>query len=300
MGGPRDLSDLANLDYVARVDRAIDHVLQNIAEPLKLDDVAKVACFSPFHFHRIFKQLTGETLASFVKRVRLERALYMLSHRPGVTLTEVAFACGFSSSSDFSRSFKAQYGVPPRVFDLEHYRRARREDFPIARLPPNENPDGFEVTIVERPERLVAYRRVHRPFEEGRVTGAAAELVAWARERDLADGQWLGYMWEDPELVPLEQCRYDVGVVIPRRDLADEVSVIEFPAMRVARIDLAGDIELEQRAIDWMYGTWLPASGYAPDDQPAFEAWVGEPFAHGTTYFELAMELPIVEANAPP
>ncbi len=299
MGGPRDLSDLANVDYVARVNRAIDHVLQNMTEPLKLDDVARIACFSPFHFHRIFKHLTGETLASFVKRVRLERALYLLSHRPNTTLTDVALACGFSSSSDFSRSFKAQYGVPPRVFDVARYRQSRREDFPIAKLPPNANPDGFEVELVDRPARLVAYSRVHRPFEEGRVTGAAEALVAWARARGLAGGQWLGYMWEDPELVPLDQCRYDVGLEIARRELAEDVSVIEFPAMRVARIEIAGDIELEQRAIDWLYGTWLPSSGYAPDDKPAFEAWVGEPFAHGVTHFELALELPVVDARAP-
>lgn len=304
MGGPRDLPDLAEpqVDYVKRVNRAIDHVVQNIGEPLKLDDVAKIACFSPYHFHRIFKQLVGETLASFVKRVRLERALYMLSHKKGATMTEIALECGFSSSSDFSRSFKARYGVPPRMFDLDRFRQARRDDFPIARLPPNENPDGFEAQVVERPARFVAYRRVDRPYEAmDRVMNVAAELVEWARARDLADGEWLGYQWDDPELVALEQCRYDVGVEIPSRDAADdEVGIIEFPPMTVARLDLAGDIMLGQRGIDWMYGTWLPSSGYAPDDQPAFEVWHGRPFEHGHEYFEFAMELPVVRSTARP
>src|SRR5579883_3000665 len=110
--GMGDLPNLANVDYVARVNRAIDHVTRNLAEPLKLDEVAKVACFSPFHFHRIFRAVTGETLHDFVKRVRLERALYLMAHRDGPSLTEVALACGFGSSSDFSRSFRAQFGVP--------------------------------------------------------------------------------------------------------------------------------------------------------------------------------------------
>ena len=81
--------------------------------------MARVACFSSYHFHRIFRALMGETLASFVKRVRLERSVYLLSHRNGASLTEIALACGFSSSSDFSRSFRAAYGVPPRRFDVE-------------------------------------------------------------------------------------------------------------------------------------------------------------------------------------
>ena len=49
---------------------------------MRLEDVARVACFSPFHFHRIFRALVGETLGAFIKRVRLERAVYLLSHRP--------------------------------------------------------------------------------------------------------------------------------------------------------------------------------------------------------------------------
>src|SRR5687767_15062088 len=114
-----DLPDLANCSYLDRVNRAIDHVTRNLAEPLKLEDVAKVACFSPYHFHRVFRSVVGETLHDFVKRVRLERALYLLSHGGEPTLTDVALACGFGSSSNFSRTFKAHFGVAPRDFDLD-------------------------------------------------------------------------------------------------------------------------------------------------------------------------------------
>ena len=65
-------------DYAARVNRAVDHVLLHLDEPLRLEDLAAVAGFSQFHFHRIFRALMGETLARFVKRVRLERALSMM------------------------------------------------------------------------------------------------------------------------------------------------------------------------------------------------------------------------------
>ena len=78
-----DLPNLANLDYVDRVNRAVDYVTQDLARPLRLEDVARAACFSPYHFHRIFRVVMGETLAAFVKRVRLERAVYLLSHRAG-------------------------------------------------------------------------------------------------------------------------------------------------------------------------------------------------------------------------
>ncbi len=75
-----------------------------------------------------------------------------------------------------------------------------------------------------------------------------------------------------------------------------EVGRFEFPAMRVAEVAVSGDIKLEQRALDWLFGTWLPQSGFEPDDQPAFEAWTGRPFAHGFEHFELSCQLPVKKA----
>lgn len=305
------MPDLAKLDYVDRVNRAIDHVTRNLAEPLHLEDVARVAAFSSFHFHRIFRALVGETLAQFVKRVRLERAMYLMSHRPGTSLTDIALACGFSSSSDFSRSFRAHHGVPPSLFDVQRFRDARREAMQTAlapdeehrlqRLPAGDNPDGFTVRIRDVPARRVAYLRVQRPYESDHVMAAAARLVAWARPRGLAGGQWLGYQWDDPEIVALDRCRYDVGLEIPDGVGGDgDVGIVGFPAMTLAEVDIAGPIELEMRAIDWVYRTWLPTSGWVPDHQPGFEAWNGEPFAHGTAHFELRLQLAVVDAATPP
>ncbi|MEZ4451419.1 MAG: AraC family transcriptional regulator [Nannocystaceae bacterium] len=291
------MPDLANHDYLNRVNRAIDHVTRNLAAPLRLEEVAKVAAFSPFHFHRIFRAMIGETLHDFVKRTRLERALYLMSHGRR-SLTEIALDVGFKSSSDFSRSFKARFGASPRAFDLEAWRQRGRESLAPTMSPVAPLTEAFEVRVRDLPARRVAYLRVLRPFEPGRAAQAAARLIAWARARGLAGGQWLGYQWEEPELVPLERCRYDVGLEVPEgAPLGVEVSEQRFPAMKVVELALQGSVELEQRALDWLYGAWLPQSGFVPDHQPAFEAWDGEPFAHGESYFELRLQLAIVPAG---
>ena len=295
----------APVDYVERTNRALDYIVRHLDGPLRLEDVARAACFSPFHFHRVFRSLMGETLNQFVKRQRLERALYLMSHAPGRSLTEIAFECGFSSSSDFSRNFKQRYGSAPSSFDLESYRDGRREEFERAmsqgehgtrlpRLPRGENPDGFEVTLRDLPARSVVYIRVLDPYRPTAAPEACARLLTWAEKRGLADGQWLGYMWEDPEIVALKDCRYDVALEVSGDVQAEgEVGRFEFPAMCVAEVEVRGDIALEQRAIDWLFGTWLPQSGCEPDEQPAFEAWIGRPFAHGVEHFELHCQLPV-------
>lgn len=288
-----DLPDLANLEYASRVNRAIDHVTRHLDQPLELEVVSRVAAFSPFHFHRIFRAMVGETLHEFVKRTRLERALFLMSHSTR-SLTDIALELGFSSSSDFSRSFKAHFGVPPRAFDLKQWRQAG-----LARISKQRNDvdDGFTVTVRELKARRVAYLRVFRPFEAGRVKDAAAQFVEWAKARGLEGGQWLGSMWDEPELVPLEKCRYDVGLEVPEGVALDAPFLNEqrYAAMRVAELDFEGSLEREVRAFEFLYGTWLPKSGFVPAHQPSFEAWRGLPFAHGDTHFELRIQLPLAE-----
>ena len=295
------------VDYAARLNRVIDHVVRHLDEPLPLEDVAAVAHFSPFHFHRVFRALMGEPLAQFVKRVRLERALSLMSHRPRRSLTEIALACGFSSSSDFTRSFKQRFGVPPSAFDLDAWRASGRAELADAvaetemyrlspRLEPGENPDRFVVTLRDLPARTVAYIRVLDPFRGDGVLDAYRRLLLWAEERGVADHQWLGYMWEDPEVVALTDCRYDAAVVVDPRliDRDSGVSRYDFPPMRVADVEVKGGLDLEQRALEWLSGTWLPASGYVPADLPCFEAWRGRPFTEWKEYFELSAQLPVV------
>jgi AraC family transcriptional regulator len=293
------------VEYVARINCAIDHVVRNLREELRLEEVAAVAAFSPFHFHRVFKAMMGETLAEFVKRTRLERAVFLMAHAPKRSLTEVAFDCGFASSSDFSRCFKQHFGVAPSAFDLKALRDSRRAEFdvaldsgpwkaPFARLAPGENPDGFAVVLRDLPPRAVAYIRVLDPYHSfDAVLGAYARLAEWAEARGLADRQWLGYQREDPDVVALADCRYDVALEVDDVTPDGEIGRFDFPAMRVAEVRIAGDVQLETRALDWLYATWLPSSGYEPDDQPSFEAWIGRPFAHGMEHFTIACQIPV-------
>ncbi|HSP35469.1 MAG TPA: AraC family transcriptional regulator [Thermoanaerobaculia bacterium] len=94
-----------------RVRRAVDYVHCNVASRLALDDLASAACLSPFHFHRVFAAVYGETPKRYVCRVRLERARTML--RAGRSVTETAAECGFESVGSFTTLFGRTFGVTP-------------------------------------------------------------------------------------------------------------------------------------------------------------------------------------------
>src|SRR5262245_31893321 len=103
--------DAGRPEYDRRVNRVIDHVRRHLAEPLTLVDLARVAAFSPFHFDRVFKAVTGETLFGFIQRVRLERAAAALLSRHDASVLEVALDHGFASAATFARAFRARFGM---------------------------------------------------------------------------------------------------------------------------------------------------------------------------------------------
>jgi len=100
-------------EYLARIHRVMDHIERHLGGRLTLESLAEVACFSPFHFHRVFTACTGETLYQFILRLRLERAAGQVLQNPRKSITEIALDCGFSGSSAFARAFREAFGASP-------------------------------------------------------------------------------------------------------------------------------------------------------------------------------------------
>ena len=244
--------------YVERVNLAIDHVVSHLEVPLRLEDVSRAALLSPFHFHRVFQALVGVTLAEFVKRLRLEKALFMMAYARRPSLTTIALSCGFSSSSDFSRCFRQRFGVPPSAFDIKGWRNARRSELEatapgtaerlhVDKLPARNNPDSFRVRVRDLPARTVAYIRIRNPYRGDAVAKAAEKLITWAERHALADGQWLGYQWDNPEIARLDDCQYHVAVEAERFTPKGEIGRFRFPPMVVAQVEVRGGLDLELR-----------------------------------------------------
>jgi AraC family transcriptional regulator len=110
------LSDEQRLQiYCERIDGVKKYIRDPIDEPLTRDVLADVAGFSVPHFHRVFTAQLGENIASYVRRVRLERAGRKL-RMGAVDITQVALAAGYDTHAAFSRAFKQQYGLSPSQF----------------------------------------------------------------------------------------------------------------------------------------------------------------------------------------
>jgi len=102
--------------YNERIHQVVDYISEHLSDELTLEDLASVACFSSFHFHRIFTFTTGETPHDFIERLRLEKAANKLCTMPNKSVSDIAAECGYNSISSFSRAFKKYHKISPVGF----------------------------------------------------------------------------------------------------------------------------------------------------------------------------------------
>ena len=102
-------------DYIQSVYKVILYIERNYHEELTLEELSKIASFSKYHFHRIFKSIIGETVGEYVRKVRLQNSTRKLS-TSNQNITQIALDIGYETNASFSKAFKERFGVTPKEF----------------------------------------------------------------------------------------------------------------------------------------------------------------------------------------
>jgi len=268
-------------DCPAQLQRAADYIQNHYAEDLSLEQLASVACYSKYHFHRLFREHFGESVHDCIRRIRLERAAFRIINDPVASVARVAESCGFSTSQNFARAFRAHFGFPPTSAKKEPYRRMIR---PMEnRQTASGNHSPLHVEIKDLPSCHVACIRHFGPYLSESSKCAVERLVLWAFTRGLADAnvKWLAVGWNNPEETPPAECIMDVCLTVPEWTKEDG---------EVHRQVIAGGLhavlhcEIELEAIAGqrkrLFYEWLPLSGYKRNDRPFFVIYYNNPQAN--------------------
>lgn len=282
--------------YEQRINKVLNTLSANVAHPFRLEELGVLACLSPFHLHRVFRAMTGETLGAHIRRIRLEAAANKLwfSHDQ---ITQIAHCCGFSSSQNFARMFREWAGMSPRQFRNAclHKEIALTEQNSKQRnvvmsasgygvaleggadraecFPQRVHLDKGEIMKVEiktLPGYRVAYVRHIGPY--GPELGEAwMRITEWAGKKGLLGPHTaaIGVSWDNPELTPPQHCRYDACVVlpdtftVPEQDLVQSgISVQTLPNAEYACYRRPTRMDEYFRAWKELFDVWLPESGY--------------------------------------
>jgi AraC family transcriptional regulator len=269
--GPAKAS--TRLDYGRRIARAMALIAADPARARTLEELAEAAAFSPFHFHRIYRELTGESPAETLARERLSRAAVMLV-RDGLAVAAVAKRCGYGSAAAFTRAFRAAYGIPPAAYRDRGGIGAPRP----ARSPGQEIPTMHAVTIRHEPAMRLAALPHRGAFSS--IGTVFDRLMAWAVARRLVgpETRFIALYHDDPMTVAEKDLRSDAGLTVPAgTEAGDGVRILDLPPTRCAVLLFKGPYAELEPVYTWLYRAWLPNSGEEPADQPPREDYLNDP-----------------------
>ncbi|MFY0665791.1 MAG: AraC family transcriptional regulator [Natronospirillum sp.] len=260
----------------------VDDIETNLAEEVSVLALSERSGLSPWHFQRWFKSLIGDTLGSYIRGRRLTRAAQLLLDTD-MGIIDIAVSVGFGSHEAFTRSFKAYFSMSPKAF---------RQERPAVRL--NKKP-----ILGEQLLHHIAYRVAREPVIQVRsafsIVGFETRIPspfvtdqtscflmqpAWIRlfeqEAAILGGvpqTYYGLTLSESGQFTESELMHLAAIETKDPDNAPKgMTVLHLPEQRVAVFDVSGlDADGGNRTIDFIYGYWLPNSGYRRGEGSDYE-----------------------------
>jgi AraC family transcriptional regulator len=258
-------------NYTERLSRVIHYIHDHLDDEIDLQQLADIAHLSPFHWHRIYHAMNGETIAATVKRLRLQRAAGYLA-QTAMPIEAVAGKSGYDSLPSFTRAFKSVYGMPPA-----HYRK-NGSHVQFQPQHPGRDSGMYDVTIKTIPGLQALTIRHVGPYMQ---IGKAFDLLygRLAARNLLSPGlRTVGIYYDDPAAVAEQELRSRAGVVMTKPiTIEPPLEYADIAAGSYAVLRHKGPYADMQAAYQWLYGVWLAQSGREVADAPVFEEYLNNP-----------------------
>ena len=231
-----DIKEINRQEYISRINKVMNYVDRHLDSTLNLSVLAGVANYSPYHFHRIFTVMTGETPNAYIQRKRVERAAMFLQNDPKISITQIAYACGFGSVSLFSRSFRAYFGTTAKEYRMREKAVFAKDGLRYSKngqlISKNVKPEfdfnaelcsvklkniiimDTKIEIKEMPELQVVY--VRHTGQYNLIGKAYEKLMKWAGPRGLlnAETKTVTIYQDDPAVTEIEKVRQDACITV--------------------------------------------------------------------------------------
>ena len=280
-----------------RINDCIYRIHRDLAAPITAKQLAETAAYSPHHFHRVFKQCTGQNVADYVRRARLELAASRLMFEQDKTVIEIAQDCGFQSPASFTQAFAKHFGWSPsvwRVHGYQHYMakvQAQQHSEWITKVDSVELP---EIRIQQLRDRRIAYVR-HLGYDRS-IRHAWQFLRAWAAGADINwEGEtMIGLHHSNPDIIPLAECRYVAGITTETVARSEgPIGILTIPGGTYAVMQVSGQLGDLLPVIHNFYRRWLPNSRYHLGTTPGYATYRKNQFLDEQEKFDLDFCVPV-------
>ncbi|MET3288854.1 UNVERIFIED_CONTAM: AraC family transcriptional regulator [Brevibacillus sp. OAP136] len=267
------------MDYYQRIQNAIDFIENHLQDECGIVEIAAAACFSPFHFQRLFQAITGFSVQAYIRQRRLTEAALLLKETD-TSILEIALGAQFGSQEAFTRAFESLFGTTPAKYRKESppLKLTGKMDFlsfqnrltgeltmnkPMIHRMDKMLITGFPYHTTLADERYFSEiprfyhdfgtneRYSHIPYKK-------APAISYGISYDFQDDGRFSFLVGEEVETFVEPLRH--GLIN-----------MQLPAGTYAVFTVNGSVELVQNTRRYIYGVWLPAANYERADGPDFE-----------------------------
>ncbi|MDR3245402.1 MAG: AraC family transcriptional regulator [Prevotellaceae bacterium] len=264
-------------EYQKAVNLAIDYINAHINETVDLKSLSEIANISAFHFHRIFKAIIGESVASYISRLRLENVAQRLQSS-NQTLAEIAEKTGYQSQFSLSKAFKKHFGIAPSAFRNSHSYCSLQSQTPVKYFSEELSP---EIRIIEKKE-LVYIRIIAGYGSKNEYETAWEKLCKYAKQKGIANerNEFIGLSFDSPDVTKPEQCRFYACITTEQALKPEgEFGRIFIEGGKYAVFTLTGSYAGLTGLYQTIYGHWLPSGEEKLRNSMPFEKYLNNPGA---------------------
>ncbi|WP_196891597.1 AraC family transcriptional regulator [Aureivirga marina] len=282
------LKEASFQNYVKKINRVFKYIDTHLEENLTLEKLAEIAHFSPFHFHRIFKFITNETLNQFITRKRIEKAASLLIHQKEKSIANIFLEVGFENNTTFTRTFKKFYNSNPTQFRKENqhtFHKIKQQNSKNGKVYPSTEEYiciiknlkkwfdmNAKIEIKNVDKMHLAYRTI---IGEENIQKAYQQLIHWAKENNLySEKSKMLTMYHDsfkitkPEKVRMSAC------MILQQEISEQNSV-DFTTLEIQKC-IIGSFEIQPQDFEKAWTSlfiWMQENNYKKATKNPFEIY---------------------------
>lgn len=270
------------LSYYHRMQRVVTYIYDNLDRDLSLDEIAEVACLSRYHWHRIYREICGETVQATIRRLRLLRAAKQLIETD-YSLEQIAKRAGYQDVSSFSRRFRSDFHSSPDLY-RQQKQADRRQTIAAMSLNIDQTIKTERILMMHQVEigtyPDIKTASIRHKGSYMNIGGAFEKLFNWAMTNNMftPNTKTYGIYCDDPSSTPEAELN-SIAAMTNDGDLSAYADVEPYVIKggKYAVLLHTGPYAELENVYRWLYGVWLADSGYENADLPCYEEYLNNP-----------------------
>jgi AraC family transcriptional regulator len=287
------MKTITRQSYAKRIERVVEYLAAHLDDTLDIHRLAEEAHLSPYHFHRVYVAMMGETVTETVRRKRIHASAVLLISS-NLTVAAIAERAGYTSVHAFSRAFRDGYGVTPARYRLHGELSAALQRSTDPERKERTVFNANEVKVKNMPaERVIAMQHVGSYQQIGT---AFERLSAWAAGKGLlnAHTRSLAIYYDDPKSKPASELVADACLsATANAEGADSVRVLTISGGKCAVFEFTGPYSDLEKPYRWLYDTWLPESGEELRLEAPYEEYLNDARTTAPSQLRTAICIPL-------